>query len=558
MFLSQVHSSKPPKHNTSSHKDKDRDKEKDREKDKEKERDKEKHKTKDRDKEKEKSAIKKSKDESMKKDKSKEEKMKILKSSKEEAKKNVAYHDEKPPKEKPSSLAATLSAPLLVAEKSDKEAKAEKKDKEKKHKEEKKQKSKEKREKTSSSDKKENIDAAKENYGAAGGDRVSILEKHQLAHSAPPPPLAKDDSYSCAAAIKEEKKAARKADAAAKDERLEAKAKEKLSSVDSKSVYSTNGSMMGMSTAAQPSAGGVDAKKDEKHKHHKHKKDKSKKDGKRDKDEKKEKLKEAKGKCTPPVAPLTSSTQPMVLLEPTTVTPKHEPGLKHATKKPLDQLFSSEKSDSDSSSVEDEPPAAAAPPPPMLPVKTEPAVEALVKEEPSAELQHSVHKSTLPDAAAELESAPKKKKSKKSAEEKEAKKRKRKSKEKGGLENVVAPKVCKYEGGPPAEPVKSNSLAELQPESRSESRHASLSPASNGGSEPKFTDEYITKLKELQRKIMTLEDNSGLQRIVQVVAETGQYEITTKTFDFDLCSLDESIVNRLSDFFLPWLGAATP
>jgi len=65
----------------------------------------------------------------------------------------------------------------------------------------------------------------------------------------------------------------------------------------------------------------------------------------------------------------------------------------------------------------------------------------------------------------------------------------------------------------------------------------------------KFSPDYVSQLKDLQRKIMTLEDNAELQRVVQVIAETGQYEITKKTFDFDLCALDRSTVKRLQDFF---------
>lgn len=65
----------------------------------------------------------------------------------------------------------------------------------------------------------------------------------------------------------------------------------------------------------------------------------------------------------------------------------------------------------------------------------------------------------------------------------------------------------------------------------------------------KFSSDYVSQLKDLQRKIMTLEDNAELQRVVQVIAETGQYEITKKTFDFDLCALDRSTVKRLQDFF---------
>uniref|UniRef100_A0A0C9QL67 Mllt3 protein n=1 Tax=Fopius arisanus TaxID=64838 RepID=A0A0C9QL67_9HYME len=70
------------------------------------------------------------------------------------------------------------------------------------------------------------------------------------------------------------------------------------------------------------------------------------------------------------------------------------------------------------------------------------------------------------------------------------------------------------------------------------------------GDEPLvFSDDYVSQLKDLQQKIMTLQDNQELQRVVQVIAATGQYEITRKTFDFDLCALDRRTVQRLQEFF---------
>lgn len=78
-----------------------------------------------------------------------------------------------------------------------------------------------------------------------------------------------------------------------------------------------------------------------------------------------------------------------------------------------------------------------------------------------------------------------------------------------------------------------------------------VDPASVIATPVQFSPDYVSQLKDLQRKIMTLEDNAELQRVVQVIAETGQYEITKKTFDFDLCALDRSTVKRLQEFFTP-------
>lgn len=67
--------------------------------------------------------------------------------------------------------------------------------------------------------------------------------------------------------------------------------------------------------------------------------------------------------------------------------------------------------------------------------------------------------------------------------------------------------------------------------------------------EEEIPQNYMTILKELQHKIMTLQDNNELQKVVQLIAETGKFEITAQTFDFDLCALDRSTVRRLQDFF---------
>lgn len=64
-----------------------------------------------------------------------------------------------------------------------------------------------------------------------------------------------------------------------------------------------------------------------------------------------------------------------------------------------------------------------------------------------------------------------------------------------------------------------------------------------------ITQDYMSILRELQHKIMTLQDNAELQRVVSLIAETGHYEITAQTFDFDLCALDRDTVRRLQEFF---------
>ncbi|GAB0088042.1 hypothetical protein DMENIID0001_024190 [Sergentomyia squamirostris] len=74
------------------------------------------------------------------------------------------------------------------------------------------------------------------------------------------------------------------------------------------------------------------------------------------------------------------------------------------------------------------------------------------------------------------------------------------------------------------------------------------SVVSSSGNPPLSVD-YMSELKDLQHKIMTLQDNNELQQVVEMIAATGQYEITSKTFDFDLCALDKGTVQRLQEFF---------
>lgn len=62
-------------------------------------------------------------------------------------------------------------------------------------------------------------------------------------------------------------------------------------------------------------------------------------------------------------------------------------------------------------------------------------------------------------------------------------------------------------------------------------------------------EDYMNILRDLQHKIMALQDNTELQKVVQLIAETGRYEVSARTFDFDLCLLERSTVKQLQEFF---------
>lgn len=64
---------------------------------------------------------------------------------------------------------------------------------------------------------------------------------------------------------------------------------------------------------------------------------------------------------------------------------------------------------------------------------------------------------------------------------------------------------------------------------------------------PPINEKYIAQLKALQQKIQNIQDNDELQQVVEMIVATGCYEVNNRTFDFDLCALDRSTVQRLQE-----------
>lgn len=56
---------------------------------------------------------------------------------------------------------------------------------------------------------------------------------------------------------------------------------------------------------------------------------------------------------------------------------------------------------------------------------------------------------------------------------------------------------------------------------------------------------YTDELVEIHRRLMALRERNVLQQIVNLIEETGHFNVTNTTFDFDLFSLDESTVRKL-------------
>lgn len=197
--------------------------------------------------------------------------------------------------------------------------------------------------------------------------------------------------------------------------------------------------------------------------------------------------------------------------------------------------INSSHSDSESSIVneEEEKPKIENPSPePIKPPSPEP--------EPEPELE------TEPEPVVEAPPPQLKEKSKKhkdKSSKREEKRRKRKAAEEEDAENR---KVAKTSDPVPTitEPERGESSGSVTTETKVQDNGVS----SSLGEEPEPGDlspDYMVQLRELQQRIMKIKNNEELERVVNLIAETGRYEVTTQTFDFDLCLLDRSTVQQL-------------
>ncbi|KAF0887318.1 ENL protein, partial [Crocuta crocuta] len=65
---------------------------------------------------------------------------------------------------------------------------------------------------------------------------------------------------------------------------------------------------------------------------------------------------------------------------------------------------------------------------------------------------------------------------------------------------------------------------------------------------PRHPQAYTDELVELHRRLMALRERNVLQQIVNLIEETGHFNVTNTTFDFDLFSLDETTVRKLQSY----------
>lgn len=156
--------------------------------------------------------------------------------------------------------------------------------------------------------------------------------------------------------------------------------------------------------------------------------------------------------------------------------------------------------------------------------------------EPAPVLKPEIKKETIfePEIRIESDKKLKKEKSKKSKDKKSEKSldKKRKRKSDGGTLEAPLEKIPKEESS----------------NSKESDTEINFSQEKQTENEENYED-YMNILRDLQHKILTLQDNAELQRVVQLIAETGRFEVSAQTFDFDLCLLERSTITQLQNFF---------
>ena len=82
--------------------------------------------------------------------------------------------------------------------------------------------------------------------------------------------------------------------------------------------------------------------------------------------------------------------------------------------------------------------------------------------------------------------------------------------------------------------------------------HSTMPPSrKTSGKKPLPNSWETPALKRLHRQLNSLQDPQQLQEIVNIIEQTGQYNLTTSTFDFDLCKLDDGTLSKLLKFVEP-------
>lgn len=179
------------------------------------------------------------------------------------------------------------------------------------------------------------------------------------------------------------------------------------------------------------------------------------------------------------------------------------------------------------------------------PIK-EPSPEPEPEPEPELEVEPEMEPIVeVPPPQPKEKSKKHKEKSSKREEKREEKRRKRKAAEDEDSERKVAKSAVVAEPGPAfIEMERGESSGSVTTETKVQDNGVSSSLGEDA--EPgDLSPDYMVQLRDLQQRIMKIKNNEDLERVVNLIAETGRYEVTTQTFDFDLCLLDRSTVQQL-------------
>lgn len=165
------------------------------------------------------------------------------------------------------------------------------------------------------------------------------------------------------------------------------------------------------------------------------------------------------------------------------------------------------------------------------------------KREPSPEPEPEVEPEPEPAAEPPPQAKEKSKKHKDKSSKREEKRRKRKAAEE---EDAVSRKAAKVAESGPSNHDSERGETSGSISSETKVQDNGVSSSLGEDAEPgDISPDYMLQLRSLQQRILMIKNNEDLERVVNLIAETGRYEVTTQTFDFDLCLLDRSTVQQL-------------
>lgn len=108
---------------------------------------------------------------------------------------------------------------------------------------------------------------------------------------------------------------------------------------------------------------------------------------------------------------------------------------------------------------------------------------------------------------------------------------------------------------PKKKPAGSSSSESSEVDSSSESESGGddgmVATKMSSGKKPTSNTWNTFELKRLHKRLNSLQDPTQLQEIVNIIEQTGLYNLTASTFDFDLCKLDNDTLDKLRKFVEP-------